>query len=453
MSPDKDNEYFSDGLTEEIITDLSHIHDLLVISRSSAMTFKGTNKKIGEIAKEVNVHYVLEGSVRKAGNNLRITAQLIDSKTDLHLWAEKYSGTLDDVFDIQEKVSRSIVDSLKLTLSPKENKKLAERPIDNVLVYEYYLKAIGEITKFSEDAINHSLRYLQNAINISGDNPQLYAGMAFAYYNLVNIGAKQEDYLLKAEEYAKKALELDLDSALAYVILGYVDWFREKTLQSLPRFKKALDINPNEIFALAGILTVYHAAGKLSDAVPYTERIMQIDPLSFPPNWYNGAQYYYDGKYDLAHQAWQRLYELHPENPFSQFMYALILVYTDQKDKAIPIIDRNAKANPGNVLTKLGLILKYALQGDKEKIFQEITPDFQKSVRRDYSFSHILSTILSLANHKKEALYWLENAIKNGFINFPFLAEFDPFLENIRKEGRFKKLMERVKVEWENFEV
>ena len=126
ISPDPDQEYFSDGLTEEIITDLSHIQDLLVISRSSAMTFKGTKKTIPEIAQAVNVRYVLEGSVRKAGNNLRITAQLIDAITDAHLWAEKYTGTLDDVFDIQEKVSRSIADALKLKLSPEENKKITE---------------------------------------------------------------------------------------------------------------------------------------------------------------------------------------------------------------------------------------------------------------------------------------------------------------------------------------
>jgi len=124
MSPDPDQEYFSDGLTEEIITDLSHIHDLLVISRSSAMTFKGTKSAIKEIAGKVNVRYVLEGSVRKAGNNLRITAQLIDSLTDTHLWAEKYAGTLDDIFDVQEKVSRAITDrsvfeirSIKYSLS------------------------------------------------------------------------------------------------------------------------------------------------------------------------------------------------------------------------------------------------------------------------------------------------------------------------------------------------
>ena len=141
ISPGKENEYFSDGLTEEIITDLSYVHDLRVISRTTAMMFKGTQKAIKTIAQELNVKYVLEGSVRKAGNDLRITAQLIDATSDAHLWAEKYSGTLDDVFDIQEKVSRSIVDALKLKLSPEEKQKIAERPIENVQAYESYLRA------------------------------------------------------------------------------------------------------------------------------------------------------------------------------------------------------------------------------------------------------------------------------------------------------------------------
>ena len=128
-------------LTEEIITDLSHIHDLLVISRSSAMTFKGTKKKISEIRREVNVRYVLEGSVRKAGNNLRITAQLIDGINDSHIWAEKYSGTLDDIFDIQEKVSQSIVDALKLKLSPEETRRFVIHPTRSLKAYELCLRS------------------------------------------------------------------------------------------------------------------------------------------------------------------------------------------------------------------------------------------------------------------------------------------------------------------------
>jgi len=453
LSPDRDQEYFSDGLTEEVISDLSGIGALRVISRSSAMTFKGTKKTAPEIAKKLNVQYVLEGSVRKAGNNLRITVQLIDAIKDTHLWAEKYSGTLDDVFDIQEKVSRSIVDGLKVELSPKEDDKLAKRPIDNVQAYEYYLKASEEITKFSEDAINHALRYLQNAVDIIGENALLYSSIAFAYWNLVNIGVKHEDYLDKAEEFAKKALSVDPESPLAHVILGYVDWFQEKLLESIPRFKRALEINRDELFALVGIASVYLNAGKMSEAGPYAERLMQIDPLSFPANWYQGAQHFYDGKYEQALNGWQRLYELHPENPFSHLMYAMILAYNNEIDKAISVVDQSVGKYPDTLFAKLELILKYALQGNQEKALQEITLDLQKTVRRDCSFAHLLSCFLALNNLKKEALDWLEIAVKSGLINYPLLVEKDPFLENIRGEARFKKLMKRVKNEWENFEV
>ena len=149
ISSDPDQEYFNDGLTEEIITDLSYIEDLLVISRSSAMTFKGTKKTLKEITSAVNVRYALEGSVRKAGNSIRIVAQLIDGTNDSHIWADKYNGTLEDIFDIQEKVSRSIADALKIKLSYQEKEKIDQRQIDNVLAYDCYLRAIRVIMSFT----------------------------------------------------------------------------------------------------------------------------------------------------------------------------------------------------------------------------------------------------------------------------------------------------------------
>jgi serine/threonine protein kinase len=179
FSEEKENEYFSDGLTEEIITDLSKVKNLLVISRGSAMTFKDTDKKIKEIGKELNVQYALEGSVRKSGNKLRIHAQLIKTKNDTHIWAEKYSGTLEDVFDIQEKVSRSIVDALQLKLSPEEEQKMTKRPIKNVQAYECYLRARQESWLFTPDALKRAIGYLQNGLEIIGENALLYAGMGY----------------------------------------------------------------------------------------------------------------------------------------------------------------------------------------------------------------------------------------------------------------------------------
>lgn len=452
ISPGKDNEYFSDGLTEEIITDLSQVHDLLVISRSSAMTYKGTKKKIKEIGQELNVQYVLEGSVRKAGNNLKITAQLIDAINDTHLWAKKYSGTLDDVFDIQEKVSRFIVDALELKLSPEEGKKMSERPIENVPAYELYLKANAEIFKFTEEAINRAIRYLRNALDIIGDNTLLHSGLAFAYFNLVNIGAKHEEYLVKAEEHVKKALAMDPEFSKAHVVLGWIYCLGEP-LKSAFHLKKALAVSPDDSVALAVLAVDYMAMGKISAAVPLSERLIKIDPLDFPPNYVKGALHFYSGQNDKALKAWHRLYEIYPESAYSRFSYALILTYNNQYDQAFSIIDHSAKTDPDTVLTKLGLMLKYGLQGEKEKAFQEMTPDFQKTCQRDYSFSHHLAGVFALLDEKKEALKWLESAVNSGLINYPLLNEYDLFLENIRSEPRFKKLMEKVKHEWENFEV
>jgi TolB-like protein len=163
MSADADNEYFSDGLTDEIITDLSQVGGLRVISRSSSMQMKGSDRDLKAVASQLNVRYVLGGSVRKAGNAVRVTAQLIDPDTDEHVWADKYSGKLEDVFEIQEQISRRIVDALKVRLSPEEDEKLAERPIDNVEALECYHRAAHEIYKFTEDGLERALQLIDTA--------------------------------------------------------------------------------------------------------------------------------------------------------------------------------------------------------------------------------------------------------------------------------------------------
>ena len=194
ISPDPDQEYFSDGLTEEIITTLSKIHNLLVISRSSAMTFKDTKKNIPEIAKAVNVRYVLEGSVRKAGNNLRITAQLIDSSTDVHLWANLYSGTLDDIFDIQEKVARAIVKEIQIKLTPQENTHLAGKYKIIPEAYEAYLKGRQEYAKFTGEGFNKGIKYLEHSIIIDSCFPPSYASLSscYAWFGMWCLGSSHE---------------------------------------------------------------------------------------------------------------------------------------------------------------------------------------------------------------------------------------------------------------------
>lgn len=455
MSPDPEQEYFSDGLTEEIITDLSHIHDLLVISRNSAMTFKGTEKKTKEIAKEVNVRYVLEGSVRKAGNNLRITAQLIDAKTDAHLWADKYSGTLDDVFDIQEKVSRSIVDALKLKLSPEEEKKIEERPIDNVQAYECYLRARQEIWRWTEDAFDRALQYLKNGLDIIGENSLLYAGLGYVCWNYVNLGVKKEDYIEKAEEYVRKAFELDPDCQKGHVVLGVIYHTDRATLkESIHHLKQALVVDPDDTDALFWLALVYDMClGKIFAAIPLVERFFQIDPLNPNSSFTLGLTYFFEGRYDLALEPLRKAYQMEHENPVFQIFYALGLIHNKYYEEGFSIIDQSEKTTPEVGFVKLGIFLKYALQRKKTEALQLLSKESLIWARRDYLYSLQVAEGYSLINQKDNAFDWLENAIDRGNINYPYLNEYDPWLENIRGEERFKKLMEKVKYEWENFEV
>jgi len=454
LSPDPDQEYFSDGLTDEVISDLSSISALRVISRSSAMTFKGTKKKIPDIAREVNVQYVLEGSVRKAGNNLRITAQLIDAITDAHIWAEKYSGTIDDIFDIQERVSRAIAGAMRLTLTSKEESKLAERPIENVAAYECYLKANQDIWKFTEASLDRALRYLRTALDMVGDNALIYSAMAEAYFQYVNLGIQQEDYIARAEECVQKAFAVDADSAKAHAISGWLTIsFKGRVSEAVHHFRRALAINPDEPLALQILSVALVVSGKKSEATRLIDRLMQIDPVGNSSHlMVRGILHLYSAEYDDSRDLLERYYQLNPGNPVGQFYYAWILVYKGEPDKAISIVDQGVEATPDHLLTKQGLLLKYALLKDKKSAFGEMTPDFQKTCRRDLEYSHTVACLLAMLDAKTESLAWLEHSVSLGFINYPFLAEQDPFLANIRGEERFKQLMERAKYEWEHFD-
>ena len=455
MSPGKDNEYFSDGLTEEIIADLSHIHDLLVISRSSAMTFKGTQKTIPEIAQAVNVRYVLEGSVRKAGNNLRITAQLIDSNNDAHLWAEKYSGTLDDVFDIQEKVSRSIVAGLKMKLAPAEQRKISEHPVANASAYDCYLRAKHEIAKWTEPALDRALHLLETALKLTGDNAALIGGLALVHITYA-AGAfrTDEETLEKAERYANKALRLDPKLAVGHCALAALASWRGDCRQLFIDAKRAVSLDPNDPLAVMYFAFGAAYTGKSSTSRPFVKRLLQVDPLNAQIHVNSVIQEYYGCRFEEALEASRTAFELDPESIMSRYLYAASLIFTGNFDEARRISEQWCEEMPGHPWVELILGTLYSARGMKaesQKILSEKTQHAMWG--RDPAGILIVAEINALNGETEESLKWLEHAVDIGFINYPLFSELDPLLENMRGEPRFKKLMERVRHEWENFEV
>jgi TolB-like protein/tetratricopeptide (TPR) repeat protein len=456
ISSDLDQEYFSDGLTEEIITDLSQIHNLLVISRSSAMTFKGTKKKIPEIAQAVNVRYVLEGSVRKAGNNLRITAQLIDSMTDAHLWAEKYTGILDDVFDIQEKVSRSIVDALKLKLSTQEKKNITIEPTKNVQLHECYLKAKYEIYTWTKESLDRAVRILQSGLKNYGANALLFATLGEAKYLYYDIGAEtSENILNEVEEYAKKALSLEPDIAQGYKLYSLLEMGRGSLTEGYRYMKNACNADPNDpsiLMHTAGFIGMY--LGHPLHAEPLYRKVLDIDPLSAMNYLFIGLDQYFQGNYENAIGLLQKSSQIDPEFIYSIFWLPVFLTANNQKHEALELIDQIIKENRmSEVFQELILFIKYVFKGRKIQALNTLSDETKKYTWNDPLFSGLMPGYFSLIHEKEKALNYLNHAVNRGFINYPFFFKIDPFLENIRKEFSFQKLMEKVKYEWENFEV
>ena len=451
MSSDPEQEYFSDGLTEEIISDLCRVDKLLVISRSSVMTFKGTQKKMKEIAGEMNIRYVLEGSVRKAGNNLRITAQLIDAMNDSHIWAEKYNGTLDDVFDIQEKVSRSIVDALKLKLTPEEDKFIAGRPITNVHAYECYLKARQEVYRGSKESMENAIRQLQNGLDLVGPNDLLYAMLGYVdFFYFRFIDKADRSYFLRAKAFAAKAFELNPDSVLGHVVDGWTHWTEGNLQQSCNSMKKALSVEPNNIDALFGLLETYFYSGKANTTGYVADKLLEIDPLTPMVHIMKGS-YFLDTKIADGIPFFERAYAMDSQSPITQWMLASAYFWCGRNDDAFPLADRLSNGAPDWTFTKQLLFLRYGLQGDKQKALTYATSELEAEAKNDHHFAFHLAECYAVIGETDKSLDLLEFAMQ---IFFPqIFLSIDPLLANVHNEQRFRDLIQTAKLKSEAFKV
>ena len=309
LSPDPENEYFSDGLTDELIADLSKLHSLRVISRNSAMQLKGTDKDTRTIGRELNVQFVLEGTVRRVSDRLRITAQLIDADKDAHLWTEKYDGVLEDVFDMQEQVSRSIVDALKVKLSPTERQRLAERPIGDIAAHECYLRARADILLFTEESLERAIGLLDRGLEIVGDSDTLYAEKSHAYSQYVNIMSKPAEtfqgLINEARALASKALEINPNSGAAEMAHGLACHQSCDPRGAIHHLTRAVELNPSEAFATA-ILGFQLAAGgrDLDRARQLCHHAAQLDPLVAMNKGSMGWVHWFECEFEAAIAGW-----------------------------------------------------------------------------------------------------------------------------------------------------
>jgi serine/threonine protein kinase len=450
LSPNRDSEYFSDGLTEELIAELSGIHNLHVISRTTAMKLKGPEQDVGTISRELKVQYVLEGSVRKAGSALRITARLIDGAEDVNLWAERYSGTMDDVFEIQERLAREIVSQLKITLSPREDRRIAQRPISDQVAYDCYLRAKQEISRFTEVAVDRAIVLLEKALAIEGPNELLFAtvGVAYLTYLMPLPLRDDESVLATADAYAAKVFELNRDSAAGHALRGRTAFVQGRIEEAARHAKEAHRLDPNNGDALWDLCVTAMWAGHPEAARKYHAELTAIDAASGAnPAWFE----FYSGCFEAAIDGYRKEYEVDPESPYTRWAYATVLGWAGRAGEACEIFGQIVRDTPQTTFGWFAAAFSGALQGEVEEALQAITPELLASARPAYQLRWMIASLYSMVGREDDALDWLELAVNRGFVNFPFI-EREPFLKKLHSHPRFRAILAEAKRRSEAFE-
>src|SRR5215813_13130981 len=303
LSEDKSNAYFAEGVQDEILTRLAKVADLKVISRTSTQHFKSEPDDLPQIAKQLGVAHVLEGSVQKANDKIRVNVQLINALTDTHLWAETFDRKLTDIFAVESEIAKTIADTLQTKLSGAEQQAIAARPTENTEAHQLYLKGRFFWNKRTGNDLRKSIDYFEQAIAIDPNYAPGYAGVADAYVLLpgYTAGAPRDCYP-KAIAAAKKALELDDTLAEAHTTLGMAIWFYEfNSVQANKEFQRAIELNPNYATGHQQYGNVTLAAtGRFDEAIAEGKRAIELDPLSLIINVDLGTTYFFARRYDEA---------------------------------------------------------------------------------------------------------------------------------------------------------
>lgn len=446
LSNDPEQEYFTDGMTDALITELAKISALRVISRASVMHYKGSNKTMPEIAKELNVDAVVEGSVLRVGERVQITAQLIQTQPEQHLWAQTYDRHLRDILSLHTDLARTIANQVNVKLTPGEQIRLTNVDIiDPDAYHAYLLGRYHQNKQGTSEEIWRCLDYFQEAINKDSSYAVAYTGLADAYSFLGCFGyLTPKDAFAKAKTAALKALEMDDQLAEAHTSLGFIllhhewDWVGAKA-----ELERAIELRPG--YALAHHLYADYcgAQKRFNEALKHRKISIQFDPLSVHQYTNFGWSYHSSHQYDEAIAQYQRAIEMDPGTIASHYLlgqvYALKGMYQEAIEEHKKAV--NQSGNHPAVLAALGHT--YAMAG-KKKEAQEILDDLLTRARTQYISAYSIAVIYNGLGNKKETLAWIEKAIEERDGWLANWLNVDPRLDNLRNDPKFADLLRKV---------
>jgi len=439
---DPQQEYFVDGMTEELIADLSQVSALRVISRTSVMQYKGTKKSMPEIARELKVDGVIEGSVLRSGDQVRITAQLIQAATDTHLWAKSYERDLRDVLALQSEVAGAIANEIKIKLTPQEQVRLASASAVNPEAYRLYLQGRYQFSKRTLPAFEKSIQLFQQVLEKDPDYALAYAGLAESYGILPFYGgALPKDAFPKAKAAAVKALELDSSLAEAHAALGFVllywDWDWSATEREL---KHAIELKPSYVVGHHWYAEYLSAMGRHDQAIAEIKRAQELDPLSPLMLVVGGEVCFYAHRYDEVIEQCRKALELDSSYALAHSWLASAYAEKAMYEEATTEFEKAARLfgrDPWG-----GLALVYARTGKRDEALKILGRMREQSNRGESS--PVRTACLYLAvGEKQRALDWLEKAYEE---RDPYMAFLNvrPELDPLRSDPRFQDLVRRM---------
>jgi adenylate cyclase len=439
LSQAHDQEYFCDGISEEILDALAQIKGLRVVARTSSFSFKGKNADVAEIGQKLGVANILEGSLRREGNRIRVTAQLISARDGFHIWSDTYERELQGVFAVQDEITRSIVDALKVKLAVAPS----ERATESTEAYDLYLQGLYFSNKSDEESLRKSLNFFQRALDVDPNLARAWTGIAKVWLWLADLYVRPLEAYPKVKEAASKALALDERNAEAHCYLGETKRILDRDVAGEEKeLRRALEIDPNSAPAHLFLALLKISQGELNEGVKQIQEAEKLDPLS-PVNCnFAVAIYLAADRIDDAIAAGKRTVQIDPNYIYFDPVLANAYREKGESQKAIELYE---KAQQTTDFPSVGLAITYAKMGRREDAVRILEQLIEKS-RQQYVAGEKIASVYAVLGEKDEAFRWLERAFDEhsaslaGFASSP---EFRP----LRSDPRFADLLRRLGID------
>lgn len=443
MSPNKDQEYFSDGISEEILNLLAKVTDLKVISRTSSFAYKGKEENIKQIGKELKVSYILEGSVRKSGNTFRITSQLINAKDGSHVWSETYDREMSDIFKIQDEIAGNVSQRLKTTLLDE-----MEPMTPDPNAYDYYLKGLFYWNNLTEESLDKSMQYFEMARDIDPKYALAYAGIANVWVGKAQQGiASYDEALPKIEGAVEKALALDSTSAEIYETKAWLSWDKWNFKETEAAYRKAIQLNPNFSRARAYFSHILITLNKPDEAMQHMEIAIKLDPFNTLYKAIYGMNLNFTRQYDKAIAILEPTLKTSPHDPVALSTLRTTYHMKGMYAKALDVWKASYDAKGDQEAVEV--LAKGEAEGGYHKALEELAELLIDRSDSTFVTPWQIATIYTRAGQKDKALVWLEKAFAYHDTNMPYIG-VDPIFDILKDDPRFSNLLKKMNLPVEN---